>query len=143
MLKHRAFKGSIGSLGSPRPKGVVTVPPPWIACAYPLTFRHKSLSCHKTKTLFLIISESIFCRCSIFAACPLVVPTCVRRFASDRPSSVRSDGCGSLSHPHRSACWAEGSRSGRGVGGKENKTLPSSLCVPLLLLTIQLHFYQR
>ena len=134
MLKHLAFIRLKGSLGSLRPQGRrgTTTLLSLLLPHYFLIIRKRKKTCHKTKTL--INSESIFLSLHYFCCLSSCTNQCVRRFASARrPSSVRSAGCGSLSHPHWSACWAEGSRSVRGVGGKkENKTtlLSSLLYVP-------------
>lgn len=96
MLKHRAIQEFGRKLGSLHEGGVVIGILPWTGCA---TNQLSVVNLDTCNTNNLISnSVRVYCRYSIFAACPLV--PCVRRFVSDRPSSVRPAGCGSLSHPH-------------------------------------------
>jgi hypothetical protein len=103
MLKHLAFIRLIGSLGSPRPQGGRGTTTTLLSLLLPYYFliirkRKKNVSQNQN---ILINSESIFLSLLYFCCLSSCTNQCVRRFASARrPSSVRSAGCGSLSHPH-------------------------------------------
>ena len=113
MLRHRAYKGSRGR----RAAFSVGVQP--LLATQPL---------NPSPVTMITCNSAARRNChTIFAACSLVqgcVHRCKTWFASDRFLVAPLAGCGSLYLPHRSVCWAEDSKSVRGVGGKG----PLSLC---------------